>query len=97
VGGVDCYVLTRANSFEVAIWIGKQDLLIRRWRSFLSREAYTESRKQFKQRTGQKPIGSEDTEPITTIETHENISVNEAFTKEEFTHNPTAAPVKDEK
>jgi len=97
MSGVDCYVLTCTNSFEVAIWIGKQDFLIRRWRSFLSSEAYTENRKQFEKRTGQKPNGSEDTMPITTIETHENISVNEELTKEEFTHNPIATPGTDGK
>ncbi len=95
VSGVDCYVLTCTNSFEVAIWIGKQDFLIRRWRSFLSSEAYVASRNEFKKWTGQNPIGSKNTEPITTIETHENISVNEALTKEEFTHNPATAPVRD--
>ena len=97
VGGVDCYVLTRTNSFEVAVWIGKKDFLIHRWRSFLSREAYIESRQSFERRTGHKPIGSEDTMPITTIETHENISVNEELTKEEFTHDLIAAPGTDGK
>ena len=93
VGGVDCYVLTRTNSFEVAMWIGKRDFLIRRWRSFLSREAYTDSREQFEKQTRRKPSGSEATEPITITETHENISVNEVLTNEEFTHDPIIAPV----
>ena len=80
VGGIDCYVLTQPN-IGLTIWVGKQDFLIRRYRKSVSPENITEAIKQSPSRT---PLRPQDVKPMTTIETYENIIVNEVLSTNDF-------------
>ncbi len=84
VGDVDCYVLGQTNSNpQLTLWVGKQDFLIRCFQRFSTREATIES---MKRSSNQSPLQPQDVKDQTTIEIHENISVNEPLNKEEFIH-----------
>jgi hypothetical protein len=75
VSGTDCYVLENASQ-GMAVWIGKHDFLLRRYKHFIPKSVVAESMKQ--SRTNVVP------EDITHVETHESIIVNEPLSKEAF-------------
>jgi hypothetical protein len=79
VGGVDCYVLEQADS-GWTIWVGKKDFLIRRYRNFISKTATAEAMKHSpKPNTNALPA-----QDMTSIQTHENVIVNEDLKREDF-------------
>jgi predicted Ser/Thr protein kinase len=80
VSGVDCYVLERTD-IGWTVWVGKQDFLLRRYRRFISKAAATEAMKH-------SPNPNKNSLPaqadISTIETYENVTVNENLKREDF-------------
>jgi len=79
VGGVDCYVLEQAD-LGWTVWVGKQDFLIRRYRNFISKAATAEAMKHSpKPNTNALPA-----QDMTSIQTHENVIVNEDLKREDF-------------
>ncbi len=78
VSGVDCYVLERTN-IGLKVWVGKQDFLIRRYRNFISKAAAAEAMKH-SPNTNSLPAQAD----ITNTQTHENVSVNEHLSKDDF-------------
>jgi RNA polymerase sigma factor (sigma-70 family) len=83
VGNVDCYVFTsELKGTTTTLWIGKKDFLIHQMRHVTSAEAVKAAMEQAAKVTGVShkvaPQG------ITSIETHENISVNQKFSPSDF-------------
>ncbi|HEX5399398.1 MAG TPA: hypothetical protein VFY06_10160, partial [Verrucomicrobiae bacterium] len=76
VGGVDCYVLEKADS-GMKVWFGKEDFLIRRYRQFIPKSVAAEAIK----RAGQTNSAPQDS---INIETHEHVLVNEPLSKAGF-------------
>jgi serine/threonine protein kinase len=80
VSGVDCYVLEQADR-GWTVWVGKQDFLIRRFRNFISKAALVEARKHLPHPNALPVTTDADS---TTIQTHENVIVNEDLKQEDF-------------
>jgi len=80
VSGVDCYVLEQADR-GWTVCVGKQDFLIRRFQNFLSKDRLAEMRKHLPN-TSALPAQTEIDQ--TTIQTYENVIVNEDLKREDF-------------
>jgi hypothetical protein len=79
ISGVDCYVLEQAIG-GWTLWVGKKDFIIRQYRNFISKATIVEMRKRSPNPT-KFALPDHD---ITTIQTFENIIVNEDLKPEEF-------------
>jgi hypothetical protein len=82
VGRVDCYVLVRElqNGETKTFWVGKQDFLIREIRTEISVKAIQQA---WAGAAG-RPAMIANFQGISSIETHTNIVVNKAFSREDF-------------
>ena len=79
ISGVNCYVLEQADN-GWTVWVGKNDFLIRQYRSFISKASMVEARKHSPSPT-QVSLPNYD---ITTVQSFENIVVNEDLPREKF-------------
>jgi hypothetical protein len=87
VGGVDCYVLTSDSKGRTrTLWIGKQDFLIHQVRNVTSAEAMKTVRAEAAKRQPDGAAGLAEFKSldITSTETHENIVVNQPFSKKDY-------------
>jgi hypothetical protein len=83
VSGVDCHVLEQTN-IGLTVWIGKQDFLIRRYRNFISKDRLAEMRKHSPNTNALPAFPAQTETDQTTIQTFENVIVNEDLKREEF-------------
>jgi hypothetical protein len=86
IGEVDCYVfMSSTQAGTQTVWIGKQDYLFRKIRYIQSAESFKESldraAKLIPPHEGNIKV---EFTPITSVETHSNIVVNQKFSKADF-------------
>jgi len=89
-GGVDCYVFrSESRGRTTTLYIGKQDFLIRQLRTVTSSEAMKDAlaraAKSHPEVSGS--MTQSDPQGIVTTETHENIVVDQKFSKADFVPN----------
>jgi len=87
IGNVDCYVLTQniSEGTTKTLWIGKQDFLIHQIENDTSAESFKAALEAAAKKFPEtKPAIGGASGDIKSVETHENISINQNFSASDF-------------